>query len=82
MNLISYTILILFILNVLAVLVATVIRKNKNVSFAKFVMAGSFIYRDLESYIRPDRGRAYITISCSSILLFMLFILSAAFLES
>ena len=81
MNIFSYTILILFILNIFALLVASVIWKNKNVNFATFILAGSFIYRDLSKYIRPDRGKAYLIISCSSIFIFMLLILSAVIFE-
>ena len=71
-----------FYLNIFALLVASVIWKNKNVNFATFILAGSFIYRDLSKYIRPDRGKAYLIISCSSIFIFMLLILSAVIFES
>ncbi len=82
MNIISHTILILFVINILAVLIAAVIWKNENVNFAKFMMAGSSIYRDLAKYIKPDRDKAFLAISCLSIFLFMLFILSAVLWES
>jgi hypothetical protein len=57
MNTISHKILILFALNFLAVLIASVVWKNKNVSFYKLIMAGSNIYRDLSKYIQPAKEK-------------------------
>ncbi len=76
MNLISQIFLTLFIINTAAIGVFSILWKNDNINFSEFLLAGSFIYRDLPKYIKNDKIKPYQVLSYSAIILFMLFILS------
>ena len=79
MNIISQIFLTIFLLNIFVILFASVLWKNRSCNFAKFVLAGSYIYRDLPTYIKRNRVRAFLLLSYSAIITFMLFVLSASF---
>jgi len=73
---ITRILLTLCALNMAVLLLVSVLWRNRDTSFGSFLMAGSFIYRDLPKYIRKERTRAYLALSYSSIGVFMLLILS------
>jgi len=74
MNTLSRIFVTLFALNAGAFLLVTILWKNKDTSWSIF--AGSFIYRDLPKFIRKERTRAYLALSYSGIILFVLTVLS------
>ena len=76
MNLISRIILGLFVVNTAVLVAASLLWRNKNTNFGKFLMTGSYIYRDLPKYIKQNRTKPYLAVSYSFILLFMLLIVS------
>ena len=71
--------LILTIANMVGLLLLSVVWRRRDVSFAEFLLKGSFIYRDIEKYIRNDRVMPFMALSYSGVLLFMTTIISALF---
>jgi hypothetical protein len=69
-------VLILFLLNSAGILLASVLWRNKDTGFSSFVAAGSLIYRDLPRFIRKEKVTAYLALSYSAVILFMLTIVS------
>ena len=76
MNLLSSIIFILFIINVVAILFFSIVWKNRDVNFAKYVLTGTYIYRDLSKYIRKDRASAFLILSYSGVGLFIALVAS------
>jgi hypothetical protein len=73
---ISKIFLTLFLLNTAVLLLVSVLWRNRDTTFVDFLMAGTFIYRDLPKYIRKERTKLYLTLSYSFIAVFVLFITS------
>ena len=69
MSLATQILLILTIANMVGLLLLSVIWRHEDVSFAEFFMKGSFIYRDIEKYIRKDRVMPFRALSYSGVLL-------------
>jgi hypothetical protein len=76
MNTLTKTFLTLFALNVGALLLVSILWKNKDTRFTSFFFAGTYIYRDLSKFIRKERTRAYLALSYSGLILFVLVVLS------
>ena len=76
MNLFSNIILALIIVNIVVLVFVSLLWRNKNTNFAKFLMARSFIFRDLPKYIEKSWIKPYLAISYSCLILFILFIVS------
>ena len=76
MNTLSQIFLTLFALNAAALILAGILWKNKDARFTSFFFAGTCIYRDLSKFIRKERTRAYLALSYSGIMLFVLAVLS------
>lgn len=81
MHVLSQVLLVVTLLNMAAVIVLSFLWKNENVTWRTLFSAGSFAYRDLSKYIRPDRTRAFLALSYSAIILFMILLLSAIVLR-
>ena len=77
MSSITQVLLILFLVDMFAVLLLGVVWKREDVSFSEVFWKGSFVYRDIEKYIRKDRISPFMALSYSGILLFMAVIVSA-----
>ena len=71
--------LILTIVNMVSILILSVVWRHEDVSFSEFYWKGSFIYRDIEKYIRNDRVMPFMALSYTGILLFMVTFISALF---
>jgi len=76
MNTLSQIFLTLFALNAAAVILVGILWKNKDIKFTWFFFAGTYIYRDLSKFIRKERTKAYLALSYSGIVLFVLTVLS------
>ena len=79
MNIVSFIIISLCAVNILIVIIAGIFWKPKTVTFTEIFLAGSFIYRDLHKYIKADRIKAFLAMSYSAVILFLLFIVSIFF---
>ena len=66
----------LFALNVGALLLVSNLWRNKDTRFTSFFFAGTYIYRDLSKFIGKERKAAYLVLSCSGVVLFVLAVLS------
>ena len=76
MNIYSQIILALLIANALLLVVVAIIWRNKETKFSEFLLSGSYIYRDIEKYIRKDKSSIFLTVSYSGIGLFIMLIAS------
>jgi hypothetical protein len=68
--------LTLFVLNAIALVLAGLLWRNKDIAFGSFLMAGTFICRDLPKYIKKEKIKGYLALSYSGIAVFILLVLS------
>ena len=66
----------LFIVNSIAILFFSIVWKKREISFAKFVLTGTNIYRDISKYIRNDKTKPFLILSYSGVVLFMALVAS------
>jgi len=79
MNMFIQITLIFLIVNIAAVLILLIIWRNKETKFAKFILAGSTIYRDLPMFIKKDKNKVYLALSYTVIILFFLLVVELLF---
>ena len=62
----------MFALNVFTLFVVSILWKVKDKRLTSFFFAGTYIYRDLSKFIRKEKMAAYLALSYSVIILFVL----------
>ena len=63
-------------LNTAALILVSILWRNRDIRFLSFLLAGTLIYRDLPKYVKKERTRAYLALSYSLVGVFVLTILS------
>ena len=76
---IEYIIIVIFIVSVLVMFGIGIFGRKEGVSFWKFWLTGSYIYRNIHGYIRAELVKPFLIVSYLSVLSFLALIIYLCF---